>query len=162
MCQTQFYERGILSAKSFYGNKRKWHFYWPSKQSPETSLNAAQIVSSCFLRGGSQSALARVPECQNSRIEFAFWPLVNDGKIENPFPLDVGGTHEKVFGVRGHFLLQWHKNWFVVDFSEGTDVADRTPRLWFRFQSNLWPLQVQVNMCDKRPYEARNFSSPSC
>lgn len=33
-------------------------------------------------------------------------------------------------------------------------------RLWFRFQSNLWALQVQVNMCDKRPYEARTFFSP--
>jgi len=33
-CVRRNFTSGILLAKSFYVDKRKWHFYWPSKQLP--------------------------------------------------------------------------------------------------------------------------------
>jgi len=105
--------------------------------------NAAQIVSSC-LGGG-----------QKPRMEFAFclFANANDGKIENYDSYSLGGGRAEKLWL-GAFSAAMAQKLICCRFQWGFF------RLWFRFQSNLWALQVQVNMCDKRPYEARTFFFP--
>lgn len=133
------------------GNKRKWHFYWPSKQFEQLPKCRTDCVQLCVWHEGR--GRGRGPWLVSS----------TDGKIENYE--QKGKTFVCVWQ---HFLLQWHKNWFVVDFSWTHTASLSSPSsllscLWLlatllvrgSFSILFMALQVQVNMCDKRPHEAQ-------
>lgn len=149
------------------GNKRKWHFYWPSKQFeqlPKCRTDCVQAGSSCVL--GQKEGEGRSQFCW-----WENWKLW--AKRENFCECERGGRRGwEEYELGSIFCCNGTKIDFLsISVGHTTLVYPssspcQAPPLRDSFSILFMALQVQVNMCDKRPHDAQCEAQllfwPSC
>lgn len=144
------------------GNKRKWHFYWPSKQFeqlPKCRTDCVQAGSSCVLgrrRGRVVSSADGKIENYEQKGKTFVWVWEGRGQYELGSIFCCNGTKIDLLSISvGHTTLVYPSS-----------SPCQAPPLRDSFSILFMALQVQVNMCDKRPHDAQCEAEllfwPSC